>query len=864
MSVSQDVGFFSPSGCIEDIGLNIRWDSTHLAQEVAQRVAVLLALNIHRGSIVAILHNGSARFFADLFAVWSLGAAAACLDSTLTDEELRLIVDVARPEAILVDGRSVANVGSIPILDLSASSLSDVSAPVIAPAPDGPALVLFTSGTTSEPKGVVLSFRALRARLCANIDAIGTANLARSLVTLPTHFGHGLIGNALTPLLAGGDILLHPPGHLLVQHLGRLIDEHRISFMSSVPTLWRGATRGKPPTGNSLLRVHVGSSPLSAKLWSEIADWSRAEVVNCYGLTEAANWVAGASSRSEGIAEGLLGIPWGCTVAVLRNDGRIREFGEGELVVKSPSVMSGYLSRPDLTEMILSDGWLLTGDRGRVDDRGRIWFSGRIRDQIDRAGFKIQPAEIDALLERHPGVAEACVFGIPDPVSGEAVAAAVRVSHEASADPKSLQSWCLRHLRREAVPERWYIVESIPRTAVGKVSREAVRSRLIGSATDTHTDQQRVAVTLAVGTEARTGAAAPDEVRSIVKKAWNAVLGDSALDLPWEAAGGDSINMLRLWFHIEEDLGVRLPLDVMHPGTGRDELVALIEEALSSQTSPPTSAARDRRPLIYFLPPAEGDLPVLARFRTALANEVRFVVIQYPPWREMILRGGSFETIVEAAVAQVRAQSDGDTFFLAGYSFGGVVAYEVARRLVRSGGRVGFLGLIDAQLGEPPPRPREGLLAKSVRRLERALAQPEHVVTVIPRRLIASLASLSAHRSLIAIGRLARALPPRIAFEWNWHLTAHVRTKALRRWSIEPQDISAILFRSEEEWSCPDYGWGALCRRLTMVTVDGTHLSLFDSSNCEVFCMKFLEMLESTSSTVRNANMIQTFSDEAK
>ena len=381
---SQNGGFFSPSGCIEDIGLNIRWDSSQFAQEVARRAGVLSRLNIRPGSVVLILHNGSARFFADLFAVWSLGAAAACLDSTLTDEEVRLIVNLAQPVALLVDGRLITDIGPIPVLELSTSSLSGVSARAVAPVPEGPALVLFTSGTTSEPKGVVLSFRALRARLSANIGAIGRASLARALVTLPTHFGHGLIGNALTPLLAGGDIVLHPPGLLLAQQLAHLIDEYRISFMSSVPTLWRAVTRGNPPSGNSLQRVHVGSSPLSARLWSEIADWSRAEVVNCYGLTEAANWVAGASSRSEGVAEGLLGRPWGCSVAVA-TDGTIRESGEGELIVRSAALMSGYLARPDLTEMVLSDGWLRTGDRGRVDDQGRIWYSGRIRDQIDRA-----------------------------------------------------------------------------------------------------------------------------------------------------------------------------------------------------------------------------------------------------------------------------------------------------------------------------------------------------------------------------------------------------------------------------------------------------------------------------------------------
>ena len=422
-----------PLGCIEDAALDIRWNEESFAQEVARRVAALSEMSIGRGSIVAISHIGGAHVLADLFATWRLGATAACLDNALTDEELRLIISVAKPDILLVDRAAPANFDSIPVLALGDFPPSGASSPAVAVAPSDLALILFTSGTTGEPKGVVLTFAAVQFRLRENIAAIGKKNLARSLVTLPLHFGHGLIGNALTPLIAGGDVVLHPPGLALAQNLGRIIDHQGITFMSSVPALWRAAVRGGPPTGNSLVRVHVGSAPLGSKLWSEIAIWSRAEVVNCYGLTETANWVAGASSYREGIAEGLVGKPWGASVAVLGDDGTIQPAGEGEILVKSPAVMSGYFDRPDLTATALVDGWFRTGDRGRLDDRGCIWLVGRIKEQINRAGFKVQPAEIDALLERHPAVAEACVFGIPDAMSGEMIAAAIRVSEGASA-----------------------------------------------------------------------------------------------------------------------------------------------------------------------------------------------------------------------------------------------------------------------------------------------------------------------------------------------------------------------------------------------------------------------------------------------
>ena len=301
-------------GSIEDVGLGLRWDLATIAYEVNRRAVVLSQLGVCRGSVVAIAHSGSARFFADLFAVWTVGAAAACLDRALTGREFQTVIDFTKPAALLVDGSVASADLSVPILELAATSNSRPSTISSYSYPDDPALVLFTSGTTGTPKGVVLSFRAIKARIELNAAAIGRDALKRALVTLPTHFGHGLIGNALTPLLAGGDVVLYPDGAPLADDLGRTIDRHGITFMTSVPALWRIAKRlSEPPKGGSLVRVHVGSAPLSAQLWSEIAAWSRAAVVNCYGMTETANWIAGASSQTDGIVDGFVGRPWGGT-----------------------------------------------------------------------------------------------------------------------------------------------------------------------------------------------------------------------------------------------------------------------------------------------------------------------------------------------------------------------------------------------------------------------------------------------------------------------------------------------------------------------------------------------------------------------
>ncbi len=469
-------------GIIHDLAAGASLGGEALWRAVAGRSHVLAGMGVERGATVAIGHGGGLSFFIDLFAVWACGATAACIDASLTPGERANVSGFAKPVVALVSSDAEAQGWTAPTLNLADAPPSDSAVSSAGSHLDDAAVILFTSGTTGAPKGVVMSFRALFARIALNHAHIGAPLTGRTLVTLPTHFGHGLIGNALTPLFAGGDIVIAPRGLGLAKDLGRLIDAERISFMSSVPTLWRMALKlSNPPGGDSLERVHVGSAPLSAALWGDIAAWSRADTVNCLGITETANWIGGASSRRDGIDDGFVGRPWGGRVGVRLDDGRVLSRGEGEIVVQTPSLMSGYLDRPDLTAAVLEDGWYRTGDQGLIETRGVI-VAGRIKDEINRAGFKIQPAELDMLIEQHADVAEACAFAIPDAVSGEIVGAAVRFKPGAVADLDGVKAFCRARMRREATPERWFTVDEIPRTARGKVSRDAVRRALMEGA----------------------------------------------------------------------------------------------------------------------------------------------------------------------------------------------------------------------------------------------------------------------------------------------------------------------------------------------------------------------------------------------
>lgn len=473
-------------GSVSDSRSGEEWSGERLCREVLGRTPVLRRLGAAAGKTVVIAHGGTPSFFADLFAIWHAGACAVCLNPALTNDELRNIVSFVNPVAVLVDGNSLDASGvGVPVVRTSeevGDETDDGSA--IPGHQDDDALILFTSGTTGEPKGVLHTFRSLLARTALNQQFIGADKLETTLCVLPTHFGHGLIGNCLTPLLAGKRLVLASGASLQVAgKLGSLIDDYGVTFMSSVPSFWKVVIKlnSTRPVKGTLQRVQVGSAPLSDELWGAIIGWAGTrDVANLYGITETANWLAGASAFDHDPVDGEIGRMWGGSAAVRLEDGRICSRGVGEILVQTPSLMKGYFKRPDLTEAVLPSGWFCTGDIGRIDDDGTMYLVGRQKYEINRGGLKVHPEDIDILLERHPAVTEACAFAVPDEIAGETVGVAVSLKEGATATVEELRGWCLERLLREKTPERWFIVPEIPKTDRGKLNRDVVARHCLG------------------------------------------------------------------------------------------------------------------------------------------------------------------------------------------------------------------------------------------------------------------------------------------------------------------------------------------------------------------------------------------------
>lgn len=463
-----------------------------LATRARALAAGLRAAGVAPGDRVAALLGNDPAFVALFHAAPLAGAIPVPLNVRLAPAELaRQLADAAPrllvhgPGALAALAADAAacrgEAGGGPLLLVASDALA-----VAAPAggsggePDvaltAPAAIVYTSGTSGEPKGVVLTHASLLASAVASAFHLGALPGERWLACLPLFHVGGLAILARSAL-AGGAVVLHD--RFDPEAVSRALDEERVALVSLVPTMLARVldARGERPPPPGLRAVLLGGAAAPAPLLARAAraGWP---LLPTYGLTEATSQVAtlppGAPLRTDG--GGLRPLPGVAVRVVDEADRPLPPGASGAIHVRGPTVTPGYWRRPEASARALAGGWLRTGDLGALDADGALRVLGRADDVLVTGGENVHPAEVEAALLAHPDVADAGVAGLPDPAWGQRVAAWIVPAPGARPRPDALAAFVRERLAGYKVPRSWHIVRTLPRNAAGKLERRALRA----------------------------------------------------------------------------------------------------------------------------------------------------------------------------------------------------------------------------------------------------------------------------------------------------------------------------------------------------------------------------------------------------
>jgi len=348
------------------------------------------------------------------------------------------------------------------------------------------ALVLHTSGTTSRPKRVPLKHVNLLSSISNIAETYNLNNSDISLCVMPLFHVHGLVASLLSTLATSGTVVI--PAGFNPLRMNQWINDFNVTWYTAVPTMHqtfvnRIKSQSKNETAqiNSRLRfIRSCSSSLAPILMDDLESIFQVPVLEAYGMTEASHQMSSNPLPPSDRLPGSVGTATGIEIAIMDEEGNLLDTHEiGEVVIKGENVIDAYEDNPEANETSFTNGWFRTGDQGIIDNNGYLSLTGRLKELINRSGEKISPREIDEALMGHPKVAEAVAFAIPSTVHGEEPSAAVVVNEEVS--ESELISFVREKLANFKCPRRIYIVESIPRTATGKIQRRLVAEELTSS-----------------------------------------------------------------------------------------------------------------------------------------------------------------------------------------------------------------------------------------------------------------------------------------------------------------------------------------------------------------------------------------------
>ena len=469
--------------------------------EASNKIAnALLGMGVKKGDRVAMLLSNSPEFAAIYFGVVKIGGIAVPLDTKYKLTELTSLFNDSQPKVLVAESSFLAPI--VPALGefkslagviklgyepkgqfLSYQEIMETgSAKPVAVALKGEdiAHIAYTSGPSLNPRGVVLSHQALVRE--AAISGDGFKQTDKDIVVLfalPMHHAFGLVVILLTAITKGSTVVML--GGLSVSSLLELIEREKVTIFMAVPFVHAlivdaVETEGIHHDLSSIRLWGTAGAAMPPNTWKKIKQLLGFSAVDFWGMTESAAHVTCQSPDGAGKAGSVGKALPGWELRIVDDDGReLPPDQPGEIVVRGP-IMNGYYNNPQATDEVIKNGWLHTSDMGRVDEEGWLFLlAGRKKDMLIAKGQNIYPGDIEQVLRNHPGVAEVAVVGIPDEVRGESPKAFIRLKAGGRATEQELKKFCLERLANYKVPREFVFVDSLPKTADGKIDKKSLR-----------------------------------------------------------------------------------------------------------------------------------------------------------------------------------------------------------------------------------------------------------------------------------------------------------------------------------------------------------------------------------------------------